>query len=113
MNEHIHKLCVGSSCTDDSHGDIHWTAWNGGASLNTGNYYLSSDVTLTQNLTIPGDTDVNLCLNGYVLNLNGDNRINVEGNLNICDCGENRTTHKFSSKQFTVNNRGTFPGFGS
>lgn len=109
-DEHIHKLCVGSSCTDDSHGDIHWTAWNGGASLNTGNYYLSGDVTLTQNLTIPGDADVNLCLNGYVLNLNGDNRINVEGNLNICDCGENRTTHKFSSKQFTVNNRGTFSG---
>lgn len=68
-DEHIHKLCVGSSCTDDSHGDIHWTPWNGGNSLSTGNYYLSGDVTLTESLRIPGDADVNLCLNGYVLNL--------------------------------------------
>ena len=65
--------------------------------LSTGSYYLSDDVTATYSIAIDGE--VTLCLNGHVLNLNG-NRINVSGSgnsLTLCDC--NSTTHKFTVRE--------------
>lgn len=63
-----------------------------------GNYYLSSDVTLTSSLQISNSgTDVNLYLNGYTLTGNGSDpviRVNSTGaTLNIYDSTTGTTTY--------------------
>lgn len=52
-----------------------------------GSGYLSNDIALTDSLTV--SADVSLCLNGKVLDINGDNVIDIENNstLSIYDCG--------------------------
>jgi len=58
-----------------------------------GNYFLTSDVTLTGSLIIENNTNVNICLNGHVLNLNGYNILN-RGDLQIYSCQE--VAHKIT-----------------
>ena len=67
--------------------------------LPTGKYYLSEDVTCiggTQTaITITGE--VTLCLNGHVLNLNGQSlRVESGATLHLCDCNTTNQTHKFT-----------------
>jgi len=66
-----------------------------GGYLTSGNYFLSKDIKLTSAIRIEGET-VNLCLNGYVLDLNGYNIITDTATLNIYDCGE--TVRYFTDK---------------
>lgn len=63
--------------------------------LPSGHYYLPEDVTLADKsyLFLGGDAavDVDLCLNGHVLDLGGSHsRMNVAGSaqLRVCDCGD-------------------------
>ena len=62
---HSHPIC-GETCTDWTHTGNSLT-WTGISSLNdinqTGNYYLTKDVTLSETWTC--NDDVTLCLNGY------------------------------------------------
>lgn len=100
---HSHCVCGGS---DDcllgdhtSHSDITYTAipagFTGGA-LESGNYYLDRDVTLTSSVTVESDETVNLCLNGHKLSANGGDfsviTVSYGGILNICDCS---TGHRY------------------
>ena len=70
-----------------------------GGFLESGNYYLSEDLTLTKNLTISGQ-DVTICLNGHVLTGQTTYDSSVikvqkwesEATLTICDC--KTTEHK-------------------
>lgn len=84
---HSHPACGDSSCT--KHGgsvtyDKSLTAIGG--TLGAGNYYLKHSVTATGDITISGE--VNLCLNGRTLDLDGHHFIvNSGGSLTICDCG--------------------------
>ncbi len=56
-----------------------------GGNLDTGNYYLVSDLSLTQDLIITGD--VILCLNGLRIDLNSNSiQINEGASLKLCDC---------------------------
>ncbi len=79
----------------DHHGVTFDTPWSDAASLPTtaGNYYLTTNVTLTANWDVHGT--VNLCLNGHMVNLNG-HIIYDNGNstLNLYDCNSTNT-YKF------------------
>ena len=54
--------------TVHDHNDGTWTAITAdGGTLESGNYYLAGDVTLTTDITIADNATVTLCLNGYTL----------------------------------------------
>ena len=94
-----HCVCGGSVTAGDHTHDAAastWKAWNGedakpfaaGIQLETGNYYLTGNLTLSDTIRISGT--VNLCLNGHSITTSETNAINVSSGttLNICDCSE-------------------------
>jgi hypothetical protein len=93
--EHIHKVCngidyyghEGASCTE--HNDVTWTAWTYSTSMPTqnGNYYLTTDVKLTKEWTLPTGP-VSLCLNGHTITSNTE--------AYIINAKNNSTTNSFS-----------------
>ena len=71
------------------------TAWDSDDSLPdaAGNYYLTQNVVLSGNWTVPEGT-VNLCLNGYGIKLtNGKITVGVNSTLNLYDCNESNATY--------------------
>ena len=94
---HRHCVCGGNVTmgghTHDADAPV-YTAWNKTDSLPTsGNYYLTTNVTVSTYTTIGSGNTLNLCLNGctitgesyYVFSVLG------KGKLNICDCSENNS----------------------
>ena len=62
--------------TVHDHADGTWTELTAtGGTLQSGNYYLTSDVTLTTDITIADNATVTLCLNGYKLTGTGTNAV--------------------------------------
>ncbi len=110
--------------TSHDHGDgetfTAWTAASG--NLTTGNYYLteSNATALTNNITIPANNTVKLCLNGKTLNISSQKYIINRGTLLICDCkgGGQITTNTNCISNFgtltviggTITNDGTGTG---
>lgn len=90
---HTHPVCGDTSCTEN-HNSVEYQAWDddwnsAGATLSTGSYYLTKDVTLEDGyITISGD--VNLCLNGHTIQRAGRVfYLNTPGSsLTICDCSD-------------------------
>lgn len=90
-NTKSHPIC-GASCDheDASHNDPAWQQWtsSSGGTLDSGSYYLTGTVTLSQPITVTGD--VNLCLNGYTIKTSGSSGSSsfqvTGGSLTICDC---------------------------
>ncbi len=89
--DHFHCLCggsapVGHSCTEDTG----WTPWTNPRSLPTkGNWYLMTDVTMTEALSIPAGSSLRLCLNGHTINGHSSGTLSmfrVNGQLTITDC---------------------------
>ncbi len=80
-----------------------WTATSG--ELTSGNYYLteSNATALTDNITIPENATVNLCLNGKTLDM-GSHYIINDGTLTICDCQE--TQGSIISTSYGIRNNG-------
>ena len=76
--------------TVHDHADGTWTELTAtGGTLQSGNYYLTSDVTLTTNITVAEGTTVTLCLNGYKLTGTGtDSVITVsdDASFTLTDC---------------------------
>lgn len=71
-----------------------------GGELESGNYYLTENIILTQNITIGGE--VALCLNGYMLAGNGNGAVITVsgGTLNLCDCNSSNNSHQFYVTQY-------------
>ena len=97
-------LPVTALAQDDNH-DNHegWTALTNevlsGNTLPAGKYYLSDDLECngTPQTWITITDEVTLCLNGHVLNLNGQSlRVQSGATLHLCDCNTTNQTHKFT-----------------
>ena len=69
-----------SEATVHDHADGTWTELTAtGGTLQSGNYYLTSDVTLTTDITIADNATVTLCLNGYKLTGTGTSSVITVG----------------------------------
>lgn len=93
-----------------THDGITFQPWTSTDTLppNAGNYYLTSDVTLSGTWTVPGGT-TNLCLNGHGIIRTGSGRVidlsSSGRNLNIYDC-DTVTEHRFTVNNPTENGAG-------
>ena len=85
----VHRHCI---CGDnskevnghDAHSDITFQPWTRTDKLpDSGNYYLTRNVTLTGNA---GPNGANVCLNGYTATLSDVGRINLSGTTQLTDC---------------------------
>ncbi len=67
--EHVHCYCGDGTCADGGHthaNDVTWSAWSTDNALpGSGNYYLTTDVTVTTSKALPQNTELNICLNGH------------------------------------------------
>ena len=76
------------------HDGITFLAWTSNNSLPnaSGNYYLTRDVTLSGQWTVPTGANVNLCLNGHVIKQSAANsrviQVTTNATLNIYDCSD-------------------------
>lgn len=100
---HTHPIC-GAGCTHSgSHSDETWNEWNRGTSLptNAGSYYLTQDVTLSSTWEVT--QNINLCLNGHDIRLNGSFRIKVTSKtLTLTDCSDRTQYGYWSSDTYTI-----------
>ena len=81
-------------CAAAGHPSVVWTEWTGTTiPKTTGNYYLSGNITLTEQGSIPEGALINLNLNGHTItganpdNIYGARIANVNGTLNITNFG--------------------------
>ncbi len=93
------------NCTGNHSG---WTALTSpSGTLNSGSYYLNSDVTASGEIRISGD--VTLCLNGYTLNLSGSYFRVESGSFTLCDCdGSGKITGGAAASPAVDINGGSF-----
>ena len=80
--DHFHHACScaitgGNACAGHgTNAEPGWVAWTDTATLptETGNYYLTGDITLTNTaaMTVAAGQDVKLCLNGHSVQFNAD-----------------------------------------
>ena len=80
----------------DGHSDDDWTELTAdtiaGNTLSAGTYCLADDVEYTGSGPLTVNGTATLCLNGYVLDLNGRHiEVKNGGNLTLCDCSEEET----------------------
>ena len=97
--EHKHKVCADAECTDESHNEIIWTEWTSADSLPTesGSYYLTQDVTLTDSWEQAVSAQINLCFHGHIVKIDSPNKsvmVAKKGTLALTDCSS--AEHKFS-----------------
>lgn len=86
----------------------------------SGNYYLTSNITCDEQVTINAGADVKLCLNGY--SITGSmfvSLLKISGTLTLCDCGgsgsEGKITNSYAATDggaVWVDNGGTFNMYG-
>lgn len=80
-----------------------WTAISAAGKISaSGSYYLTKDITGSIEFVHPGN--YTLCLNGYMINANGNGSavwvsgltIDDTSNLTICDCNGSHSSHKYN-----------------
>lgn len=105
---HEHCACAGAE-EGCEHVSETWGAWESTTSLpsTSGYYYLLSDVTLSQAVTLTGGADVKLCLNGHTVTVNGegtDDRIFYlwgQAALTLSDCTAHMEEGKYVAGKLT------------
>lgn len=91
-NRYAHPVC-GASCSHaPEHSGVSWQPWTatGSGTLDSGSYYLTKNVTLSDSIAVSGD--VNLCLNGYTIKKSDSGspfQVENGGTFSICDCKDN------------------------
>ena len=91
---------VGSDNQPDPSAD-NITKWDNANSLPTedGNYFLDTDVTLTENYSIDSSKNINILLNGHTVTTANDNiKINIPANMAGITVENNVTTFHFNEK---------------
>lgn len=108
-----HPVCGAACSHSGAHTNITWeevTEWGGdGLALSNSSYYLMKDVKRSASGgTIKITGNVNICLNGYTLNLNkGHFEVQNGAVLTICDCaGTGKVTNGSGKKGCAVNMSG-------
>ena len=99
-------LAADGNCTGDHNG---WTPLTSlGGTLNDGSYYLTGNLNANSTqINVTGT--VNLCLNGYTLNLSGSYFRVESGSFTLCDCkGGGRITGGKTSAPAVIVYGGTF-----
>ena len=108
---HTHYLCGGDTCNKVGHHEdtkTTFTAWTDSDSLpaTKGNYYLTSDVTLTTTWTC--NDDVTLCLNGYSIKFTPISTANppvisvADGKtFTLTDCNSSKSSKHFKKDDST------------
>ncbi len=114
---HQHAICGTDGCDDPDHENIEWTLWSSDTSLPTesGYYYLTCDVALSQAWEVAAGKNVNLCLNGKsILGKDEDSVVRVAfgGSLTITDChteatGLGKIMHESGQSGAGVENHGS------
>ena len=89
--DHFHCVCGGSSPAGHSCGEeTGFTPWTNSRSLPAeGNWYLQTDVTLSEAQTIAENSTLRLCLNGHTINGHSTGTLSmfrVKGNFTVTDC---------------------------
>lgn len=94
------QMSLESQAEGHEHDSITFEVWNTTNQLpaNAGNYYLNTDVTLSDTWTVPAGT-TNLCLNGHGIIQSAASKrviqVNSGSTLNIYDC-DTTTEYKYS-----------------
>lgn len=123
---HSHKVCAGITHTGCTHTAEEWNGISDFAGFKTsiaasGNYYLTSNITCDEQVTISSGADVKLCLNGYsITGSMSVSLLKISGTLTLCDCGgsgsEGKITNSYTAKDgggaVWVNGGGTFNMYG-
>ena len=76
-------------CGEKCPGGVTWTAWSNGSKLpaDSGHYYLTADVQLSETQEIAAGKDITICLNGYNIKAASTARAAaVSGKLTVADC---------------------------
>ena len=112
---HKHNICADSTCAD--HGTETWSPWTDPTTLPlSGQYYLTTDVTLTAAIKTTGD--LKLCLNGCTVTATNGARHLMVGygyTFSLTDCG---TTGKLTGgtaawgASISLDYKGTFNMYG-
>ena len=116
QSAHTHCICGDSSKNVNGHthgADITFQPWTETDKLPTsGNYYLTRNVTLTNNATLQ---NANVCLNGYTVTLSDVGRIMSSGTTQLTDCSVGGKLESYSGKAnggVTISNGNTFCLYG-
>ena len=104
VDEHKHTLCNDTGCTEHTD-EVVYKAWESEDSLPTeGNWYLTKDVKVTEEVNLKTAITLNLCLNGHkVTGVKGSNiraystTNNVASTIQISDCTGSGKFHDFCS----------------
>lgn len=110
-NTHTNNNSNVSALTLDTHdhADGTWdvlTTSNASTTLESGNYYLTSDLTLSNYLGVARENEVNLCLNGNILTVDSDYlahpiRVNSEATFSLYDCQDGLTSNSYNGTSYT------------
>ena len=115
---HYHALATTAAITAGQGNRIVWTAWEATDSLpmTSGQYYLTADVSLSDQALIPAGSDIMLCLNGHTVTAGAAKRVFSLSQKNIhfaiCDCSSGETG-RMTGSAFTDHGGLTYVANGS
>jgi len=77
ITDHMHCVCDNTGAAGCDHSKEAWLPWNEADRLptNSGNYYLTKNVSLHTAVSLKGEADVKLCLNGKTISVKEESEI--------------------------------------
>lgn len=118
---HFHCLCGDATEDNCDHSKVIWIPWGddeaekGKLPVDSGSYYLVSDITLTQNANLSTNDDIRLCLNGKTVKVDYATAGQVQdtvyymtrnGKLTISDCTAATVDGVYTAGKLTGGSKG-------